>query len=410
MQFSFPLSVPKGAMRTERLYYTDSYLTQFPATVVAHGALGAYPAVALDRSAFYPEGGGQPADHGTLNGLAVHDVQVDDQGVVWHALAESAAKEQLPLNTIVAGRIDWARRFDHMQQHCGQHILTAAFIATCDLPTTAFHLSAGSVTIDLAAEHLSAAQVQAAEAAANQIIWANVPVLARFVSPADLAQIALRKPPSVHGDVRVVSVGDYDHSACGGTHPRTTGELGPIVVLGWSRQRGGTRVQFACGQRALAHWQALRDLTTQAARSLSVGPDALPTAVERLQTTNAALLRERDQLRTVQLQHLAQTLAQQAQRGIVCHQQDDLTSEQLRFVAQQAVAAGAQVAILAAANTRAHLVVACAPASSYAAAAILSTGLPFVAGRGGGKPDLAQGGGPQLDGLPAALAAMLQPL
>ncbi len=397
-------------MSTERLYYTDSYRTNFTAVVTAHSTVGKQPAVALDQSAFYPEGGGQPGDQGTLNSQPIRDVQVDDAGVVWHILDEAAQPNQLPVGATVEGMINWARRFDHMQQHCGQHILTAAFIERCALPTTAFHLSANSVTIDLDAHALDADQAHAVEALANQIIWANVPITARFVPPEELATIRLRKPPSVTGAVRVVSVGAIDHSACGGTHPRTTGEVGPIVVLGWSRQRGGVRVQFACGERALARLRQIRAVAAQAATSLRVGVDELPAAVERLRTTNDALTREVEQLRTAQLHQLAAQLAQQAAHGLVQAQLDGLTPEQLRLVAQHALAPGAQVVLLGTASTRAHLVVACAPGSGHDAAAILRAGLPAVDGRGGGNAVLAQGGGPKLDGMATALAAMASTL
>jgi alanyl-tRNA synthetase len=393
-------------MLTERLYYTDSYLTRFAATVVAHGSIGNQPAVALDRSAFYPEGGGQPADHGTLNGLTITDVQVDGAGVVWHVLADPAQPAQLPVGAIVEGSIDWARRFDHMQQHCGQHILTAAFIEVAGLATTAFHLSPGSVTIDLEAVELNTEQAQAAEMRANQIIWANAPVTARFVAPEELATIRLRKPPSVSGAVRVVSVGDFDHSACGGTHPHATGELGPIVILGWNRQRGGVRVSFACGRRALARLQAIRAAATQAAGALSVGVDELPDAVERLRTTNSALNREVEQLRDEQLHHLGADLARNAANGVVQATLPGETPERLRRLAHLALAAGARVVLLGTANARAHLVTACAPGSGHDAAAILRAGLPAVEGRGGGNAEMAQGGGPNSAGLAAALAAM----
>lgn len=390
-------------MQTERLYYTDSYLTRFDALVVAHGSIGGQPAVALDRSAFYPEGGGQPADHGTLNGLAITDVQVDDAGVVWHAPADPA---HLPVGAAVEGIVDWARRFDHMQQHCGQHILTAAFIEAAGMATTAFHLSADSVTIDLDAAALSADEAQAAEVHANRIIWANTPVAARFAAPEELATIRLRKPPSVSGAVRVVSIGAFDHSACGGTHPRASGEVGPIVVLGWNRQRGGVRVSFACGERALARLRAIRRAATQAAGALSVGVDELPDAVERLRTANTALNREVEQLRDAQLQQLAAALVRGASNGVVQAQFPDETPDRLRRLAHLLLDAGARVALLGTVHARAHLVAACAPASGYDAAAILRAGLPAVEGRGGGNAALAQGGGPRSAGLAAALEAM----
>src|SRR6266511_2377282 len=157
-------------MINERLYYADSYLRHFSAHVVARADRAGKPSVALDQSAFYPEGGGQPADTGTLDGIAVVDVQVED-GVVWHMLAQPLAGE------VVQGQIDWSRRFDHMQQHHGQHLLSAAFERLYELPTVSFHLGTAASTIDLAATALSAEQAAAAEDLANQVIWDDRPVL-----------------------------------------------------------------------------------------------------------------------------------------------------------------------------------------------------------------------------------------
>ncbi|HEY3229507.1 MAG TPA: alanyl-tRNA editing protein, partial [Roseiflexaceae bacterium] len=206
-------------MITERLYFVDAYLTRFSARVVGRAERGGHPTVALDQSAFYPEGGGQPPDAGVLNGVPVRDVQVED-GVVWHMLEHSLEGDA------VEGAIDWPRRFDHMQQHHGQHLLSAAFERLYGLHTISFHLGVASSTIDLAGAALTAEQATAAEELANQVIWEDRPVLARFVTAEELAALPLRKPPAVEGAIRVVSVPDFDHSACGGTHPRATGGVG----------------------------------------------------------------------------------------------------------------------------------------------------------------------------------------
>src|SRR5207249_1191615 len=234
----------RQSMTTERLYFTDSYLRQFSARVIACGERGGRPSVALDQSAFYSEGGGQPADTGTLNGVPVLDVQVED-GVVWHVLERQLEDDA------VQGEIDWTRRFDHMQQHHGQHLLSAAFEQLYNLRTVSFHLGAAASTIDLACTALADQQAVAAEELANQVIWEDRPVLARFVTADELARLPLRKPPVVEGSVRVVSVPDFDHSACGGTHPRTTGGVGLLHIRRWERRGDVVRVEFLCGGRAM---------------------------------------------------------------------------------------------------------------------------------------------------------------
>lgn len=394
-------------LRTERLYYADSYLADFTARVIATTTIDSLPAVALDRSAFYPEGGGQPADWGTLNGMALRDLRVEG-ALVWHLLDRQA--EGLAVGAEVRGALDWARRFDHMQQHCGQHILTAAFITACGAPTVSFHLSANSVTIDLDTVALSGAQVAQAEALANTVIWEDRAIDAHFVSAAELATIALRKPPSVTDNVRVVSITDFDHSACGGTHPRRTGAVGMVVIRGWSRQKGGLRVEFACGGRALHDYRRLSEVAGQAAGALSVRVDELATAVGKIQATNEILRKELEQARAELLAIVAERLYAEAEQAdaahIVCRAETG-SPEQLRALAQQIAARPGGVALLGVAGDRAHLVVACAPDSGRDARTLLQAGLPLVAGKGGGSPQLAQGGGPQVAGFAAALAALL---
>ncbi|NNJ08809.1 alanyl-tRNA editing protein [Chloroflexales bacterium ZM16-3] len=394
---------------TERLYYADSYLRTFVATVVAHGEIGGRPAVALDRSAFYPEGGGQPADGGTLNGMAVADVQAEG-GVVWHSLVRAEDLVALPVGAAVDGLIDWTRRLDHMQQHCGQHLLTAAFVAACGLATTSFHLGDAAVTIDLDVSDLTAAQARAAEDLANAVIWEDRSVTARFVSADELASLPLRKPPTVTAHVRVVSIADFDHSACGGTHPRSTGGVGAIRLLRWGRQRGGVRVEFACGVRALAAFRRLSAAAGGAAAALSVGADELPAAVDRLQASLRSAQKELEHAQiALDAADAAARYSEAEQVGaarVVCASLLDLSVERLRRVAQAIAGRPGGVAILGASGDRAQLVVACAPDSGRDARQILQAGLPLLDGRGGGGPTLAQGGGPRTEALDAALDAM----
>jgi alanyl-tRNA synthetase len=395
-------------MITNRLYYTDSYLRNFEAPVIAQREWAGRTAVALEHSAFYPEGGGQPADQGLLQvgdtSYQVIDVQVEDE-VVWHVCSGAGPA----VGSRVRGSLDWARRFDHMQQHCGQHILTAAFVASCTAQTIAFHLSANSVTIDLASDGLNAEQVAQAEMLANELVWQDLPVVARFVSNEELAQIRLRKAASVSQNVRVVSIGDVDHSACGGTHPRSSGSVGAIVVRSWSRQKGGVRVDFACGGRALHEYRRVRGVATRAASGLSVGIDELEAAVERLRSSGEQMRKELAEANQALVAQAAQRLYTEGEicstARIICSVEEG-GIERLRSLAQQIGALPGGVAILGATGERAQIVVACHAASGRDARAILQAGLPLVSGKGGGTQQLAQGGGPAAAGLAAALAAM----
>ncbi|MCU0494960.1 MAG: DHHA1 domain-containing protein [Chloroflexaceae bacterium] len=391
---------------TQRLYFTDSYQRRFQGRVVEQGQWQGQPAVALDQSAFYPEGGGQPADHGMLGGVPVVDVQLRE-GLVWHVLGQPA---ELPDE--VEGEIDWARRFDHMQQHLGQHLLTAAFVATANLATVSFHMGAQRVTIDLDTPTLTAEQVHAAETLANEIIWEDRPVSARFVSAEELATLPLRKPPTVDGPVRVVSVPGFDYSACGGTHPRSTGGVGLVAVTGWTRQKGGTRVEFVCGGRALHEQRRLSGITTAAAGLLSVGSDELVAALQRLQAANAAMYQQLERLQ-------AQLLAAEVERfytsasaigtaRVVCHLLEAENMATVRNLAQQIAERPSGLAILGLADgERGQLVIACHPDTGLDARVLLQMGLATVQGRGGGSATLAQGGGFPIGALPSVLETML---
>jgi alanyl-tRNA synthetase len=264
---------------TERLYYNDSSLLRFSATVVENGVKDGRNFVVLDRTAFYPTSGGQPYDLGHLGGRSVLDVaDRDDDSAVLHFVDDVIA-----VGEVVEGEIDRARRLDHMQQHTGQHVLSAAFVRVCDAPTVSFHLGAESATNDLAGD-LDPAAIAAAEHAANRIVWDDRAVAVRFVSSEEAARLPLRKEPSRTGTLRVIEVQDFDLSACGGTHVPRTGAIGVIAVTAWERYKGGTRISFVCGGRALDAFRRLRDAIGATSRLLSVQTAELPAAVARLLT------------------------------------------------------------------------------------------------------------------------------
>ena len=246
---------------TERLYIQDPYLREFTAHVVGRQVSGGKPAVALDRTAFYPTGGGQPNDRGTLDGVPVLDVIVED-GIVWHVLAAELPGDE------VRGILDWSRRFDHMQQHTGQHILSQAFVVTCDAETVAFHMGADASTIDLGRADLGPDALAAAEAAANAVIDAAYPVTATFVTQDELAQLPLRKPPKVTEAIRVVQVAGFDWSACGGTHVANSSQVGLVKIAGVERRGAELRVTFLCGGRARADYARLQALASGLAMPL----------------------------------------------------------------------------------------------------------------------------------------------
>lgn len=373
-------------MATHRLYFDDSYLVRFAAHVVARDGAR----VALDRSAFYPEGGGQPADHGTIAGIPVTDAQVDEAGVVWHTLAG-------PLDTDeVMAVVDWPRRLDHVQQHHGQHLLSAAFEELFAMKTVSFHLGPESSTIDLATPAVTTGQAEAAEARVNQVIWDNLPVHARFVSPGELASIPLRKPPAVSGTIRVVSVADFDHSACGGTHPRATGAVGLLHLRRLERRGGETRVEFVCGGRALRDLRRKDQIVSRLSAAASVGIDEVEEAVTRLRADHAVLRKKLAKTEAALTGWVAQDLIDSLGEGslqpVISFVYTDRDPDEVEALAREMTLRQAMALLAAVWEGEATLIFA-KPGNGPQpeCGRLLKETLAQFGGRGGGSKTLAQG-------------------
>ena len=386
---------------TERLYYSDAYRTTFDARVVERLTLAGSPAVVLDRTAFYPTSGGQPHDTGTLNGVAVVEVverEVDH--AVIHRLGAPVTGDD------VHGAVDWPRRFDHMQQHTGQHILSQACVQTADADTVSFHLSGDYSTIDLN-RNLADDDIARAEALANQIVFQDQPVVARWVTPDQVAALPLRKPPAVLDSIRIIQVGEFDWSACGGTHLARSGEAGLIKVTRSERRGSETRITFLCGGRALAHYGLLNTLARDLALRLTVGVEELPQTVDRLQNEARTLRKERDRLHESLLDHEAIALASSAQAmgrvSVVCCVFQARPVDEVRRLAARVVAQPGRVALLGLRGDKAQLIFARAADLGYDMRPLLKEACRLVGGGGGGGPELAQGGGPDAARLDEAV-------
>ena len=405
---------------TGRLYYADAYLREFDALVsrVERRAGGA--AVFLDRTAFYPTSGGQPFDTGTIGDaervapqkdapqkdvgrpfqgrLRVIDV-VDEGDEIAHIVDGDQIVEGQP----VRGVVDWTRRFDHMQQHTGQHVLSAAADRLFGARTVSFHLGTDAATIDLSRE-LTPQELVRAELDANRIVWENRPVTIRYASAEEAAALPLRKESVREGTLRLIDVEDFDLSACGGTHVSTTGGIGVIAIGAVERFKGGQRVEFFCGSRALTKFRSMRDALAGAVRVLSVLPHELPHAIEKLQSeardrqkTIAALQQDLAMFRAAEL--LAS--ATQTTRGRLVAAVVDADANILKSLASAITDAPGHIAILVSSSRPALVVVARSQDLSVAANQVIASLTSTFGGRGGGKPDLAQAGG--LDATPAAI-------
>ena len=371
-----------------RIYYTDSLLTTFEANVVSCDTNGEAPRVVLDRTAFYPTSGGQPHDVGSLGDARVLDVIDEDDHVV------HVVDQPLRVGAPVAGRIDWVRRFDHMQQHTGQHILSAAFDRTAGVRTESFHLGTAHSTIDLARE-VSTREIAAAEDLANAVVWEDRPVTVRFVSEDEAAALPLRKESLRTGTLRLVDVTDFDLSACGGTHVPTTGRIGIIAVAGVEKVKGGTRVSFVCGGRALASHRAHRDRVDGLVRLLTVGPDDLRGSVERLQgelrTQQKTIKDLQSQVATSLAESLRATAESTGSFARVLCAQAGWDAAALKTLASALVAGPGHVAVVIGSGSTVPVVVARSSDVSFAANVWLTQATSVLGGKGGGRPELAQG-------------------
>ena len=384
---------------TERLYYTDAYLREFEASVVRVDVVDGRTSVLLDRSAFYPTSGGQPFDTGVLapqtaevDRLRVIDVLDGDNGDVLHVVDSPA--DALTPGQIVRGSIDWTRRFDHMQQHTGQHVLSAAIDRLFGVRTVSFHLGTDASTIDVSRER-TRDELAAAEAEANRAVWEDRPVAVRFVSADEAARLPLRKEPAREGTLRLIDVHDFDLSACGGTHVARTGGIGVIAVGATERFKGGLRVEFFCGGRGLAKFRSMRDTMAGSVRLLSVVPHELPDAIEKLQSESRERQRSLVSLQQELARYRAEELAGAAEpvpAGRLVARVLDADANGLKALASAITSRPGYVVVLVSASTPALVVVARSQDVSVAANEVIAALIAQCGGRGGGKADLAQAG------------------
>jgi alanyl-tRNA synthetase len=382
---------------TERLYYSDAYCTRFVARVTERLTWNEQPAAVLDRTAFYPASGGQPADQGVLNGVAVCDVVAREDGAVVHILECPLPEGQGE----IVGEIDWPRRFDHMQQHTGQHVLSAAFEQVLDADTVGFHLGAEVSTIDVNVARLDPEAVASVEDLANRVVWEDRSIDARFVGPDELASLPLRRPPTVDGPVRIVDIAGFDVNPCGGTHVARTGEIGLVRASRLDYRGDETRVEFLCGRRALRDYRVRSRVIDQLASRLTVGYWELDQAVERLQDEAKELRRDlrqmRERLLYVEAADLFETALPRETYRVVERVWEGREPGELRALAKELISRFKVVALLASVGERTHLCFARSEGIDLDMAALLREACGQLGGKGGGQPHLAQGSGSETD-------------
>jgi len=390
---------------TERIYYAEPARRSFDAVVTAVVEHEGAPAVVLDRTAFYPTSGGQPYDIGRLGTADVVNT-IDDGDQVLHVV-----KSPFSVGEAVRGEFDWVRRSDHMQQHTGQHMLSAAFERVLGNRTMSFHMGGESSTIDLARE-VSPVDVERCVDEANRVVWEDRPVTIRFASPEEAARLPLRKEPVREGPLRLIEIADFDLSACGGTHVASTGEIGLIAVTAAEKFRGGSRVTFVCGGRALRALRGYRDAVAGSVRSLSVLPHELPAAVEKIQSEAKQARKTITRLQSELAGHEAARLLAAAPvvAGVhrASHVMEGWDAAGLKAIASAMTAQGQAAVVIVGTSAPVAIVVARSPGVAVDANDVLQQLLKRFGGRGGGKPELAQGAG--LTGDPQAIATAAREL
>jgi alanyl-tRNA synthetase len=395
---------------TERLYYQNSRLLEFDASVTGLSELDdGQIAVTLDRTAFYPTGGGQPADTGTLDDARVVDCIDAEQEGVLHVIQGPAPE----VGDTVRGKIDWLRRLDHLQQHTGQHILSAAFVRLFDAPTLSFRVLEHECEIDVELENPTDSRIEQAVDLANQIIWESRPITIRQVTSEEAAALPLRKEPAREGDLRVIEVDDFDLTPCGGTHARSTGEVGVIAVRSWERAKGLARIHFMAGIRALADYRKANQTAREVAALFSAGREDSPALVTRLVEESKRLRRRISELEQIACRVEAEELFAQANNSkpggadtirVIAKVFDDRSAESLKHLALALIANPNTVALLGSSDgDTARLVFARSADATGDMHALMRQACEIVDGRGGGKPDMAQGGGRNVAQLGVAL-------
>jgi alanyl-tRNA synthetase len=372
---------------SERLYYGDSFLTRFLASVTDAADDG--HRVYLSKTAFYPTSGGQPQDRGTLNEIAVIDV-VEEDGRIAHVL-----EKPLAVGAVVAGVVDWTRRHDHMQQHSGQHLLSGVLFDLYGIHTLSFHLGEEISTIEIDRPSLSAEQIAAVEQRGNELIWEGRPVQVHY-EDAELA-VGLRKASEREGTLRIVSISGLDRSACGGTHVTSTAQIGMLSIRRLDKVRGNVRIEFLCGLRALKRARADLDCLNAAARLFSSSLDAVPELIAALQE------KAKDSEKTAR--KLALDLA--VLEGARKYQQAATNSDGVRFLEEhhgeldetvravaQSFTSGSRAVYLGVSETRLAVLYAVSADQGSNAGQVLKAALQAVGGRGGGAATLAQGSVP----------------
>jgi alanyl-tRNA synthetase len=382
---------------TKRLYLESPYKVEFEAQVVEKVIWEQKPALILDQTCFYPESGGQPCDKGIINGIEVIKV-LEDEARIIHLLAEDMSSAK------VTGKIEWQTRFDHMQQHSGQHILSQSFHELLGAETLSFHLGEAISSVEMDLRKISEEEVENVERRANEIVFQDREIKCYFIPEEKIESVPLRRPPKKKGLIRVVEVSDFDFSACGGTHVRRAGEIGLIKILKLERIRNNIRFEFICGKRTLEDYlwknRILRELSTR----FTVNEGEILSSVEKLSSDLKSQKRKGKKMQEKIAQYEAQEIIQETKDRIIKELFVDKTPEEMRFLVLNIIRKGDFVVLFGLkGEERGHLILACSENINIDMREIVPLVSPLIKGKGGGRPSLVEIAGEKIENLEQAL-------
>mgnify|MGYP001038044847 CR=1 FL=1 len=391
----------------KRLYYEDPYLKEFKGKVLEKVRIDDKSAIVLDNTCFYPTSGGQPNDLGYIQSVPVIDV-IEDKEKIVHVLKEDI--EEKSGDTII-GKIDWERRFDHMQQHSGQHILSAAFEKLLDADTVSFNLGNEICSIDIMKDNITSGEIKKIEELANNIVLKNLSIEVYFVEREDADKLNLRKLPPEKGKIRIVEIKDFDICACCGTHCFTTGEIGLIKILKWENRGAKIRINFICGKRSLKDYFWKNELIRNISNKLTIKDSELGEVIERMleerKDARKKLREYKEKLQEYEANKLInESVLNDDGIKIINKIFKQKCFQEVRELVQKSINLDDSIIVLAGIEDKkegAKILFACSKALKYDMNKLIKEAGKFIEGRGGGAPNFAQAGGKKAEEIQEAL-------
>jgi len=381
----------------KRIYFDDPYQVEFESEIIDRVKHNNRTALVLEQTCFYPESGGQPADKGTLNGIEIIDV-IEDEGIILHIVDQDIQEKK------VKGKVDWKTRFDYMQQHAGQHILSQSFWELMQGRTMSFHLGQDVSTLEIDIQKISDLELEKVEEEANKVVFQDREIKTYFVNEDKIGEIPLRKPPKKTGLIRVVEVTDYDFSACGGTHPSRTGEIGLIKILKWGRIRNNLCFEFVCGSRVLKDYTFKNRILLQAASRFSVGEEEVPDAVEKLFADLKSGKKQTKKI-LIKLSELeARDIRKNTEGGVIKKVFSGRSRDDVRHIALNIIRNPGYIVLFGLKTDRkANLILARSEDVDFDMRKLIPAASQLINGKGGGRPSLVELAGDNGENLKHAL-------